>query len=45
MDYFKTVVDGRLVDRKEASPEAEASKDVTIDDLSPDVQEEEQHDV
>lgn len=38
MNFFKTVVDGQLVDMEKASPEAEVSKDVTTDDLIPVVQ-------
>lgn len=45
IDFFKTVVDGRLVDVEEASLEADVSKDATINNLTPDPQEDEQHDV
>ena len=45
MDFFKTVVDGRLVDMEEASPEAETYKDAMINNPTPDAQEDEQHDV
>lgn len=33
MYFFKIMVDNRLVDMEEASPEAEVSKHATIDDL------------
>lgn len=33
MYFFKIMVDNRLVDMEEASPEAEVSKDATIDNL------------
>lgn len=42
---FKTVVDGQLVDMEEASPEVEVLKDVETNNLIPEAQEDEHHDV
>lgn len=39
MDFFKTVMDGRLVDMEEASPKFEVSKDAMTGDPTPNVQE------
>lgn len=39
MDFFKVVVDMQLVDMEEASCETEGSKDVMMDDLTPEAQE------
>lgn len=38
-DFFKTVVDGQLVDMGEASPEAEVLKDVAMNNLTTKAQE------
>lgn len=45
MDFFKTMVDGKLVDMEEVSPEFEVLKDVMIINLDPKAQEDENHDV
>lgn len=44
MDFFKTMVDGWLIDMEEAYSEAEVSKDVATGDPAPEVQEEEKQD-
>ena len=45
MDFFKTVVDGQLVDMEEASHEVEVLKDVVTNNLIPEAQEDEHHEV
>lgn len=45
MDFFKTVVDDRLIDMKEASPYAEVLKYVMTNNPSHEAQEDEHHDV
>lgn len=45
MDFFKTVVDGQLVDIEKASPEAEVLKEVATNNPIPRAQEDEYHNV
>lgn len=45
MDFFKIVVDDRLVDMEEASLDDEVLKDVTTNNPTPEAQEDKHHDV
>lgn len=43
MDFFKIVVDDQFVYMEEASPEAEALKDMVMDNSTPKAREDEHH--
>lgn len=45
MDFFKTVVDGKLVNIEEASCEMEGFKDASVNNSIPEAQEDEPHEV
>lgn len=45
IEFFKTMVDGRLMDMEEASPEAEVSMDATTNNRTSEAQQDEHHDV